>query len=113
MLKRLLILVLIVVILLLYAYDLTHLDMFEVVMLSLKGEHITWSDFFWLKGEDVGSGLYIMEYPINDSYCLRVSDSDHYLYRLFSKPMRVRLVSLDDGTWIDLIADNLWEFLFK
>lgn len=37
----------------------------DVVMLSQKGDALTWSDFEQYQGREVGSGLYIMRYDID------------------------------------------------
>lgn len=40
---------------------------------AAKGTNIDWSDFDEFEGEDVGSGVYLMCYPIDDEYSLYVS----------------------------------------
>lgn len=40
----------------------------DVIMLSQKGEALTWSDFGQYRGQDIGSGLYIMCYEIDELF---------------------------------------------
>ena len=40
----------------------------NVVMLSQKGDALTWSDFERYQGQDIGSGLYIMRYEIDELF---------------------------------------------
>ncbi|MCI8402099.1 MAG: hypothetical protein HFI38_08470 [Lachnospiraceae bacterium] len=40
----------------------------DVVMLSQKGDSLTWSDFGRYQGQDIGSGLYIMRYEIDELF---------------------------------------------
>ena len=42
----------------------------KVLELSAKGEDLTWSDFEQYESKDVGSGLYIYFYDIDDSFGL-------------------------------------------
>lgn len=40
----------------------------DVVILSQKGDALTWSDFERYQGQDIGSGLYIMRYEIDELF---------------------------------------------
>ena len=40
----------------------------DVVMLSQKGDALSWSDFEQYQGQEVGSGLYIMRYEIDELF---------------------------------------------
>jgi len=44
-----------------------------VKVLSDKGWDLDWKDFEGFDGEDIGSGMYVMYYPIDDEYSLYVS----------------------------------------
>lgn len=64
------------------AEDLT-LD--DVVRLSKKGDKLGWEDFAQYKSKDVGSGLYILLYDIDDGYSLAIGGVPD------EKPMYMRL----------------------
>ena len=60
----------------------------KVVELSAKGEDLTWSDFERYESKDVGSGLYIYLYDIDDTFGLWIGGvpSDKPIYmRLATK----------------------------
>lgn len=58
-----------------------------------KADTITWSDFEGYEHYDVGSGLYIWQVPINDSFCVLVGGGS-----LSMEPMYVSLIKLSsDG----------------
>ena len=40
----------------------------DVVLLAQKGDALTWSDFEPYQGQEIGSGLYIMRYRINELF---------------------------------------------
>ena len=44
----------------------------KVRELAEKGEELTWSDFEDYPYEDIGSGLYIYRYEIDESYYLLI-----------------------------------------
>lgn len=44
----------------------------DVKELAKKGDALDWSDFEEYKGEDVGSGLYILEFELENGFFLRV-----------------------------------------
>lgn len=48
------------------------LTMEKVRELAEKGEELTWSDFEDYPYEDIGSGLYIYRYEIDESYYLLI-----------------------------------------
>ena len=63
-------------------------------MLTLKdlverdGVNLTWADFASYYSEDVGSGLYILRYPVGMDYCLLIGGVSTE-----ETPMYIRLVS--------------------
>ncbi len=50
------------------AVDERRLTLDDVIMLSQKGDALTWSDFERYQGQDIGSGLYIMRYEIDELF---------------------------------------------
>ena len=60
--------------------------------LSEKGEALTWEDLAPFAGEDVGSGLYIYHFPIDEQYLLSVSDG-----KVTGTPQRVVLIRVDEN----------------
>lgn len=78
----------------------------KVKQLSKKGKDLTWEDFQTFEGKDIGSGLYIMEYKIDDNYSVLVGGAGHE-----TKPMYVRLVRSQDKGFIDIRYDDVDKFL--
>ena len=70
-------------------------------LVSAKGAELTWSDFEQFEGIEVGSGLYIMEYPIDEVYSLLIGgvpEENPWYVRLAYKP--------DDKYFTFSISDN-------
>ena len=82
------------------------LTLAHVIELSHKGYALTWEDLFPFKGTDIGSGLYIMEYPINDRYTLMCRDG-----KLTGSPMTAFLIDSQTGLSIDIRRDLVEGFL--
>ncbi len=86
----------------------------DVHTLAARGEALTWDDLRSFKGEDVGSGLYIYRYPIDDTYCLEARGGS-----LEGAPMSVLLLHVDEtggfrpstGYSIDIRTDDVDTFL--
>lgn len=86
----------------------------DVRTLAQKGEALTWEDLLIYDGEDVGSGLYIYHFPIDDEYCLSVSDG-----KQTGTPQKVMLLRADEngafrsgpGFSIDIRTDDVNGFL--
>ncbi|MBO5377398.1 MAG: peptidoglycan DD-metalloendopeptidase family protein [Ruminiclostridium sp.] len=55
-------------------------------LVSAKGKELTWSDFEQFESQDIGSGLYIMEYPIDAAFRLVVGGVPN------EKPWYIRLI---------------------
>jgi hypothetical protein len=80
-----------------------------VKQLSKKGDKLSWEDFEIYEGKDIGSGLYIMMYPINDKYRILVGGSN-----LKEKPMYIYLVNndfKDNQKRIDIRYDDVDKFI--
>ncbi len=77
-----------------------------VVELSRKGRELTWEDLHPYKATDIGSGLYIMEYPIDDRYSLICSDG-----KITGTPMRVILTDSHTGLSMDIRDGKVEVFL--
>lgn len=85
----------------------------KVKELAKKGDALTWSDFEPYRHTDIGSGLYIYFYEIDENYCLVIGGGDTK-----SVPLYIRLVLkpydhefLDDKAYIDIRTDNLNDFI--
>ena len=72
--------------------------------LSKKGSALDWKDFEEYKGRDVGSGLYIWEFTLEDGYVLDVGGT------IDKKPLYI-LLSHDDDKGIDIRTDDVEKYL--
>jgi hypothetical protein len=90
------------------ASNIDNLTLDDVKNLGDKGDSITMKDFSKYKFTDIGSGLYIMKYPINSNYFLLVGSAT-----LEGKPNYVLLEHISTGTSIDIRTDDINEFLSK
>ena len=77
----------------------------DVRWLAQKGEALTWSDFELYQGTDGGSGLYIMQYVIDDRFEVLVGGTPQ------NEPMYVRLRNRALDTWIDIRTDDVDSFI--
>jgi hypothetical protein len=80
-----------------------------VKQLAKNGDKLSWEDFKIYEGKDIGSGLYIMMYPINDKYKILVGGSYGK-----DKPMYIYLVNnafKDNEKRIDIRYDNVDKFI--
>ena len=76
----------------------------DVMRLAEKGDELDWSDFKDYKGRDVGSGLYIWEYKLEDGYVLDVGGD------VMKKPLYI-LLSHNDEKGIDIRTDDVKEYI--
>lgn len=77
--------------------------------LSLKGDSLTWSDFENYKGTEVGSGLYIKQYPVEDGYYILIGG-----HSIKEAPFYIRLVEQENpDNYIDIRTDEVETFLNK
>jgi outer membrane lipoprotein-sorting protein len=78
----------------------------RVVELSAKGEDLTWSDFEQYESKDVGSGLYIYFYDIDDTFGLWIGGVPS------DKPMYMRLATKTDmDNAIDIRTGDVKAFI--
>ena len=71
------------------------------------GEDLTWDVFDTYYSEDIGSGLYILRYPISMDYSLMIGGE-----RMDTPPMYIRLVSeYDTEMYIDIRTDSIDDFI--
>lgn len=80
-------------------------------LVELRGEDLSWSDFMLYPHEDIGSGLYIYRYDIDDTLCLIIGGTSPDI-----EPAYVRLaVAGEDGfttdRYIDPRTDDIDDFL--
>lgn len=80
----------------------------KVIELAGKGDDLTWSDFEQYKSKEIGSGLYILHYNIDENYYLLVGGTPD------KKPTYIRLVSAQDDTkYIDIRTESIKDFISK
>lgn len=77
----------------------------ELKNIAQKGDLITWEDFAAFDGYNVGSGLYIMNYPIAEPYYLRIGGVPN------ETPMYIRLHCTDTEQFIDIREDSIDDFV--
>lgn len=79
----------------------------KVIELSQKGNDLSWNDFEKYEGKEVGSGLYILAYEINNEYHLIIGGGDKK-----ETPMYIRLVYNENkDDFIDIRQENVEEFI--
>ncbi len=83
------------------------LSLDEVSDLAQKGEELTWEDFEAYSFEDIGSGLHIRKYEIDDDYHVLVGgrsiDIDP-MYIYLVKTNGEKTSSSDNITWLFLLS---------
>ena len=78
----------------------------DVVMLSQKGDALTWLDFERYQGQDIGFGLYIMRYEIDERFEVRVGGVPD------EKPMYIYLkVNTETDDHIDIRTEDVLAFI--
>ena len=81
----------------------------KVVELSAKGEELTWSDFEQYESIETGSGLYILEYDIDETFALHVGGFREgpplYIF-LLTKANQENKVDIRTGNVQEFIAAN-------
>ena len=71
------------------------------------GADLTWSSFEAYASEDIGSGLYILRYPIDEEYSLWIGGAG-----MEEPPMYIRLVSEQDtDNYIDVRTESIDDFI--
>jgi len=75
----------------------------DLLMIAEEGKTLDWSDFDGFRYEEIGSGLYIRSYPINEDFALYIGGASPE-----ESPLYVRLVRLgEEETYLDLPGDIL------
>lgn len=85
----------------------------KIKKLAKKGDALSWSDFEPYRHIDIGSGLYIYFYEIDENYCLVIGGGDTQ-----TSPTYIRLVLkpydhefLDDKAYIEIRTENVDDFI--
>ncbi len=82
----------------------------DVKALSEKGNAITWNDLRgYENGGDIGSGLYILKYEIDDNFYLLVGSSGPSLDAYFS--YIYLCLENDEKTYIDIRTEDVESFI--
>lgn len=78
----------------------------KVVELSAKGEELTWNDFEQYESTDVGSGLYILVYNIDENFELRIGGYPE------DSPMYMRLVAKQNtDNFVEIRTEDVKAFV--
>ncbi len=86
----------------------TPLTLTDVISLSAKGENLTWEDFAGYACRDVGSGLHVCRYDIDDTFYLLIGDG-----KLTGTPMYIRLYCSSADEYADVTTDDVRAFVDK
>ncbi|MBQ8835400.1 MAG: hypothetical protein IJ001_10850 [Oscillospiraceae bacterium] len=81
------------------------LSLEKVVELAEKGENLGWEDFEGYASEEIGSGLYILRYEIDDVFHLRVGGVPD------EAPWYIRLCTNSTNEYIDLTTNDPLPFI--
>ena len=76
----------------------------DVMRLAELGDELDWADFKDYNGRDVGSGLHIWEYKLEDGYVLDVGGD------VMKKPLYI-LLSHDNDKGIDIRTEDVKEYI--
>lgn len=81
----------------------------KIIELSKKGKDLSWYDFEAYDYEDVGSGLYIYSYNVEEKYHLLIGGLSTSV-----SPIYIRLVSkTDENDYVDVQNGDIEEFIKK
>ena len=81
----------------------------KVKELAKKGDNLSWADFKSFEGKEVGSGLYIIAYPIDDKYAVTIGGGGSE-----EKPMYIYLIynnNAEKENRIDIRHDDVDKFI--
>lgn len=79
----------------------------QVIQLSQKGDDLTWDDFREYPHEDIGSGLFIWHFELDERFCLQVIGGS-----TDTKPFQIRLgVSGETEDWVDIREGDVTGYL--
>ena len=85
------------------------LSLEKVIELSKKGNELSWEDFGKYDSIEIGSGLYIRHYDIDENYYLLIGGSS-----IDEKPMYIYLIKANNSdNYIDIRIDNIDDFISK
>lgn len=80
----------------------------KVIELSHRGQDLSWRDFEEYDSTEVGSGLYILRYELEEGYSLLIGGVPE------DKPFYIRLVKSDHSDpGIDIRENNVEAFISK
>ena len=77
-----------------------------VIELAAKGEELTWSDFEQYQSVDIGSGIYVLVYEIDETFELRVSGTS-----MKESPNIRLLTKANTDNYIDIKTEDVREFI--
>lgn len=85
------------------------LSLEKVIELSKKGKELSWKDFEKYDSIDIGSGLYIRRYDVDENYYLLIGGGS-----IEEKPMYIYLIKANNSDiYIDIRIDNISNFISK
>mgnify|MGYP000962553967 FL=1 len=83
------------------------LSLNDVIILSQKGEALTWSDFDGFSYKETGFGLYIRVYEINELFSLWIGGG-----KTDSEPIYISLrTNTEPDDSIDIRTENVTDFI--
>ena len=89
--------------------EIPELTLEKVIELSKKGNELSWKDFERYVSIEIGSGLYIRRYDIDENYYLLIGGGS-----IDEKPMYIYLVKANNpDNYIDIRIDNISSFISK
>ncbi|MBQ7930162.1 MAG: M56 family metallopeptidase, partial [Clostridia bacterium] len=93
----------------------TTLTLDDVILLSEKGESLTWEDFTGYKFIETGSGIYIRVYEIDETFDLMIGDGDFTHFRddgtMTGTPWYIRLCADHWENYADVTKDDVAAFI--
>lgn len=85
------------------------LSLDKVMELSKKGNELSWGDFEKYNGNDIGSGLHILRYEVDENYYLLIGGGSMDI-----EPMYIYLIKADDpDAYIDIRTEDIDSFISK
>lgn len=81
----------------------------KIIDLSHKKQDLSWNDFDRYDSKEIGSGLYILRYEIDDSYYLLIGGNHPS-----QKPLYIKLIQTKNPeNYIDIRKNSVKEFIAK
>lgn len=85
------------------------LSLDKVIELSAKGNELSWGDFEKYNSTEIGSGLHILRYEVDENYYLLIGGGSKDI-----EPMYIYLVKADDpDAYIDIRTEDIASFILK